>query len=110
MMYEIGNTTTAAESCRPVLPTCQNLGEKRFAVIRQTQKATAKTIKVTDSPCCPWEFVFVVMFSCFYSGSKHTCSGHFPLLGREGTKKVQLYNWGQSPIVLFCIFAACTGQ
>ena len=57
-MYDIGKITTAPDNCIQVFPTRQSLGTKRFDVIRQTQNVTANTTKVTDSPCCPAEFVF----------------------------------------------------
>ena len=57
--------TTAPESCIQVFPTRQSLGTKRFEVIRQTQNVTANTTNVTDSPCCPAEFVFTVILLVF---------------------------------------------
>lgn len=61
----MGKMTTAPDNCIQVLPTRQSLGTKRFDVIRQTQKVTANTTNVTDSPCCPAEFVFTVILLVF---------------------------------------------
>ena len=94
----MGKMTTAPDNCIQVLPTRQSLGTKRFDVIRQTQKVTANTTNVTDSPRCPAELVFSDIFTCFYSGSKHTCSGLTPLLGSKVTKKG---HWGRFRLALF---------
>ena len=63
---------------------------------------TANTTNVTDSPCCPAEFVFTVILLVFIVVPSTLAAD----TSRYSAAKVQKkYNWGQTPIVLFLVKA-----